>query len=159
MPHRVVSKRAPLPSRRNARRKRRALGAGVVEELKSSRSAWPVRTGRSKRGFGYSISSVVVNITNTRKYAIYVEHGTRHQRAQRVVTKVLNKHLRAFAAVEREEVKLLKEARERRAKAFRDSGGLVIQFVGGQRQNRLRRIRRFRNRIIAGSAILSLGEL
>ena len=40
------------------------------------RSDWPVRTGASKRGFGFEQSDDEVRITNTTDYAVYVEART-----------------------------------------------------------------------------------
>ena len=62
---------------------RRVLGTSMVRVLQSGRSLWPVRSGRSKRGFGYRVDRERVILTNTQHYSVYVEAGhparrTRH---------------------------------------------------------------------------------
>ena len=50
-----------------------ALAEGVIDEVQSSSSKWPVRTGNSKYGFGYDVRGDTVTITNTQDYAVFVE--------------------------------------------------------------------------------------
>ena len=51
------------------------VGSEGVKLLKGSRSAWPVRTGNSKRAFNYSLDGFQVAFRNRRSYAKYVEAG------------------------------------------------------------------------------------
>lgn len=47
----------------------------VIEMKRPGVSRWPVRTGRSKLGFGYRVTGRDVILTNRYDYAYYVERG------------------------------------------------------------------------------------
>ena len=60
-----------MPSKREALDD---IGRQAVASIR--RSKWPVRTGRSKRGFGYVLAGDSMQITNREDYADDVEERT-----------------------------------------------------------------------------------
>ena len=60
-----------MPSKREALR---SIGKQSVDAMQ--RSNWPVDTGRSKRGFRFSVAGDSVQMTNAEEYAQYVEERT-----------------------------------------------------------------------------------
>ena len=74
------------------------VGDGIIDTLQSSTSAWPVRTGDSKRGFGHRVEGDRIKITNEHLYAIFVEHKRKPARKtirtlNRQIVKRLNKQI------------------------------------------------------------------
>ena len=72
---------------------RDAMGKEAVNQLQSYGSDWPVRTGKSKAGFGSRTRRDVVQITNTEEYALYVEE--RSHAAERTVRRGLSSIIHA----------------------------------------------------------------
>ena len=149
MPTRVYGARVPIPTRHRTKQKRQAFGAHVQQELLSGRAGWPVRTGRSRRGFGYSIAGTTVFITNRQRYAVYVEQGTRHIRPRRVVQRAFQAELRALAEREAAEQEQRQAAARRRRRQrieerHRDAvpRPLLAVRAGSPRRPRVRRVRR-----------------
>ena len=50
------------------------VGDGIIDTLQSATSAWPVRTGASKAGFGHRVEGDRIKVTNEKFYAIFVEN-------------------------------------------------------------------------------------
>ena len=63
------------------------IGDMVTQEAKK-RTA--VDTGKAKAGWGFSVDKDTVSIGNKEEHMVYLEHGTRHMKAQPALQPAIN---------------------------------------------------------------------